>query len=137
MIGFPPPLPVPGSAGEQLIDVPECLELEGISAGVMEEHCHLLARKAREAQVGLDDERHAGSANALGKHVEILPWQDDAEVRNGNVMAIDRIMMRTIPGWSEMRNDLMAEQIEVDPFIAAAPLGAAQDLSIEDRKSVV
>ncbi len=47
-------------------------------------------------------------------------------------MAIDRVLDRDRLGRRiEMRDDLMPEQVEVDPVIARPPLGTAQHLAIE------
>jgi hypothetical protein len=47
-------------------------------------------------------------------------------------MAVDRILHRDrLCGGVEMRDDLMPEQVEVDPVIARTPLGTAKNLAIE------
>ena len=46
---------------EQPADVPECLELERVAAGIEQEHRRLLADLALEADMRLDDETRPGS----------------------------------------------------------------------------
>lgn len=134
MIRLLPPVPVPGSSREQLIHVSKRFELKYVPAGIVEEHGHLLAGEAREAEVGFDDELHPCTAQPFGEYIKVLPGQDHAEVWNRNVVTIDRIMMRASPARGEVGDDLVAEKIKVDPFVAVAPLGAAQDPAIEGTR---
>jgi hypothetical protein len=55
---------------EELGEVGEGFELEGIACGVEEEHGGLLAGLAFEAGIGLDDEGYVGGADAVG---QLLP----------------------------------------------------------------
>jgi hypothetical protein len=60
--------------------------------------------------------------------------EDDAEVRNGYVVAVDGIAVG--PGarggaWLVVRDDLMTKEIEVDPVLGAAAFGTTQDFSVE------
>ena len=61
-----------------------------------------------------------------------LSVQHDAEMRHGHVLAVDGIG-RTAPHLlgREMGDDLMAEQVEIDPMVGAAPFGAAEQPSVE------
>ena len=53
-------------------------------------------------------------------------------MRNRNFVAVDRIAVTVVAaagcrGWLEMRDDLMAEEIEVDPLFCASALWAAEN----------
>src|SRR5690606_20922642 len=91
-----------------------------------EEHRRLLARLAFEADVRLDDELGAGGGQAIGEGLPVLEREDDAEVRDGDVAAVDRIV-RGGGGCvgCEVGDDLVAVEIEVDPLVRTAPFAAA------------
>ena len=77
--------------GEELREIGEGLELEGISGGVEEEHCGLLTDLAFEACVGFDDEFHTCGTDALGERLPVGLGEDDAEVGDGDVVAVDGV----------------------------------------------
>jgi len=87
--------------------------------------------------VRLDHERRAGGRQALGERVPVVHRKHDAEVAHRHVVAVhgvDRAVARFLG--REMRDELMAEEVEVDPLGRAAPFGAAKQAAIE-RASVV
>ena len=51
---------------EELADVGEGFELEGVAGGIEEEHGCLFANLTLEADAGLDDKGDAGAAKAFG-----------------------------------------------------------------------
>jgi hypothetical protein len=112
---------------EELADVGKRLEFKCIACGIEKEHGRLLADLALEANVGFDDERDARAAQAIGERLPGLHRKHDAEVRNGNVVAVDGVVMGFAVGgdWLQMRDDLVAEEIEVDPLSGAAAFCAA------------
>ena len=58
-------------------------------------------------------------------------------MRNGNVVTVDRVVMHA-PGlraWVEMRDQLMTEEVEVDPLVRATILGAAEELAVERARA--
>ena len=64
-------------------------------------------------------------------------------MRHGHRMAIDRVFV-AVPGgisgaFNQVRDDLVAVQIEVDPVVAAPPFLAAQHFTLEaaSRRQVV
>jgi hypothetical protein len=121
--------------GEELREVGEGFELEGVAGGIEEEHCRLLADFALEAGVGFDDEVDAGGAEALGEGFPVRLGEDDAEVRDGDVVAIDGIAVRVFGDCGsglEVGDDLVAEEVEVDPVIGAAAFGTAENLAIKE-----
>jgi len=119
--------------GEELSDVGECFELESIACGIEEEHGCLFADLAFEADIGLDDEGDACAAKAVGEGFPVFHGQHDAEVRDGDIVAVDGVVVGFPVGGGglEMRDDLMAEEIEVDPLRGAASFRAAEDGSVE------
>ena len=59
--------------------------------------------------------------------------KDDTEVWDGHVVAVDGIVMlnRCVRRRLVMRDDLVAEEVEVDPLLRAAALGTAEDGAVE------
>ncbi len=80
-----------GLLGEELGEVGEGFELEGVAGGVEEEHGGLFADLAFEAGIGLDDEVDVGRAGAFGELLPVGGREDDAEVGDGDVVAVDRV----------------------------------------------
>jgi len=75
--------------GEELVEVGEGFELKRVSSRVKKKHGGLFAHLAFEASGWLNDELHAEAANALCELLPLLQCEDNAEVRNGHVVAID------------------------------------------------
>ena len=125
-----------GLFGEELTKVAEGFELKCVAGGVEEEHRGLLADLAFKAGVGLDDEGDARSADALGELLPLGLGEDDAEVRDGNVVTIDGIAREAgeVAGRSAgfvVRDDLVPEEIEVDPMLRAPSFRAAENRAVE------
>jgi hypothetical protein len=117
---------------EELADVCEGLEFEGVSGGVEEEHSGLFTDFAIETDVGLDDEGDSGSAETIGEDVPCVHGKDDSEVGDRDVVAIDGIVVGVgFCGGLQVGDDLVAEEIEVDPLGGAAAFGTAQSCSVE------
>ena len=56
-------------------------------------------------------------------------------MRHRHVVAVDRILDRDrLRGGIEMRDDLMPEQVEIDPRVAAAPFRAAERAAVESTR---
>lgn len=113
--------------GKKLRDVSEGFELQGIAGRVQEEHGGLLAYLTFKAGVRLDDEGDPGSAHARSEFFPFWRREDDAEVWDGNLMAVDQVSR----GWNrgacggelrgrlgpEVGDDLMAVKVEVNPLV--------------------
>ena len=110
---------------EQLIEICERLELQRISSRVEKKHRRLLAHLALKPSVRFDHERHPSRTNALSHLLPRILCEHDTEVRNRHLVAIHRIAS-SLPArsksWPVMRDDLVAEQIKIDPVFGAAPL---------------
>jgi hypothetical protein len=64
---------------------------------------------------------------ALGKIFELLPFQYDAEVGDGDVLTVDLIAV--IVGfffWREVSDQLVTKQVEIDPLVISAAFGATE-----------
>jgi len=118
---------------EHLRHVGEGFELEGVSGRIVEEHGGLFADFALEADVGLDLEDLAGLFEAVGEGFPLVHGEDDAEVGDGDGVAVDGVVVfcRFFGAGLEVGDDLVAEEVEVDPFGAAAAFGAAEGLAVE------
>ena len=124
-----------GSAGEDPRVLGERLELERVAGGVEQEHRPLLARLAREAHVRLDDERDVGSSQPLGERVEVGHRQDQPEVGDRHVVAVDRVGGPPGRARGQMGHELVPAEVPVDPGVTGTPLRAAEDLTVEGHGS--
>ena len=65
----------------------------------------------------------------------LIPVENHAEMRNGNVFAIDFVgvgrRVKRTTGRIDMGHQLMSKEIEVDPFAIGSPFGAAEKGAIE------
>ena len=58
--------------------------------------------------------------------------QNNAEMRNGHVMPIHGIMRRYAACRRiQMRDNLVAEKVEIDPLVGRPPFGAAHDDAVK------
>src|SRR6056297_323620 len=108
--------------GEQHVDIAESLEFKVVSAGIPDEERALLAGLAFEAQVRLDDERHAAPSQAFGKRLPVFPREDGPEMPGGHVVAVNCIRRRgrMIFRLDQMQHQLMTEKVQVDPSAGLA-----------------
>ena len=102
--------------------VGERLELERVAAGIAEEHRRLLAELALEADMRRDPERHArrrARRSASASQSAIVSTTPKCGTGTSwpstEFSTADRLR-----GGIEMRDDLMAEQVEIDPVIATS-----------------
>jgi hypothetical protein len=115
-----------------LSDVPESLELERIARGIEEEHRRLLAHLALEAHVGLDHEADAGFLEAPGEGLPLGHREDRAEVAHRHVVAVHgaRLSMARFLR-REVRDHLVAVEVEVHPALRAAAFGTPEEAAVE------
>jgi len=78
---------------EELANVGEGLEFQGVTGGIEEKHRGLFADLTLEANIGFDDEVGAGFAEAVGEGLPLGYGKNDAEVRDGDVVTVDRIVV--------------------------------------------
>ena len=121
---------------EHLTHVRKGLEFERIAGRIVKEHGGLLTYLALKADVRLDLKVHAMLPQAVGELLPSFHRQDNTEVRYWHGMAIHRIMVRGVRSRRQMRDDLMAEEVEVDPLVSGASFGAAESLAIEGASGV-
>src|SRR5690606_30619793 len=121
---------------EQLRGIAKALELQRVAARVLEEHGGLLAHLALESDARLDAEACARGTQAAYQLMPLLPAQHDAETRHRHVLAIHFVVhgptraRRRI----QVRDQLMAEEVEVHPFGRTATLGTAEQPAIEGAR---
>lgn len=98
----------------------------------MEKHRRLFAGLALEADIGLDHPVDAGGLQPRPERAEIVPRKDDAEMWHGNVMTIDGIAGTDLGSTGiEMRDDLMAEKVEIDPMGVRPAFRAAEQFAVK------
>lgn len=122
-----------GLFGEELAEIGERLKFQSVACGVEEEHCCLLTHLALETNIGLDDEIDAGTAKTVSQRLPLLHCKDDTKVGNGNVVTIDRIVvfLPIARRRFQMRNDLVAKEVEVYPLCRTSSFAAAQSCAVE------
>ena len=120
--------------GEELAHILEGLEFEGIAARVEQEHGGLLANLSFESNVRFDHKFGTERLEALCQRFPFFPSQDDAEVRNRNVVPVDRVAVNALlrGGFRVFVNhQLMPVKVEVDPLVTGTTLFQAKDLSVK------
>lgn len=132
---------------EQLALVTERLELQRVTGGVTEEHRRLLSRRPDEPDLWRDEELDPSTAQAVGEVVPVPPLKHHAKVWDRDVVTVDRVDVACweLGGLYEVCDDLMPEQVEVDPPITRPPNPATEVVHIEparggevvDREGVV
>jgi hypothetical protein len=112
---------------EELPEVGEGFELESVSGWVEEEHGGLLPDFALKPDIRLDDKLDACIPQLFCERVPLIHWKNDPEVRHWHVVSIDWVAMRLFVLWSgfEMRDNLVAEEIEVYPLLRTAAFRTA------------
>jgi hypothetical protein len=119
------------SLREQLRRILERFELECISRGIEQEHCRLLADLATETNAGFDNEADSGITQACRERMPLGPIKHDAEVRHRHIFSIDLVEAQWLSARIKMRDELMPEEIEVDPILRATPFWTCEAPSIE------
>jgi hypothetical protein len=119
---------------EKLAHILERLEFEGVTARVEQEHGGLLADLPFETNVRFNHKLRAERLQALGQRFPLFPSQNDAEVRNGYVVAVYRVAMDAFLGCSFrvfVNNQLVALKIEIDPLVAGTTFFQAKHFAIK------
>jgi hypothetical protein len=114
----------------------QALDLDRIAERVVEEHGPLLAGLALEAHLRLQQELGAGGFQARGHGLPVGQGERQAEVRHGDHHVADAAGARGGEGLAEMKRNLVAEKVEIDPGVGAAALGATEDVAIETAGAV-
>ena len=107
------------------------LNSKGVSRRVEQEHRPLLTGLPLEADMGLDDELDIRGSQAIGEFVELRDRQDQAEVRDRDVVSVDRIVDLLRPAGRQVRDHLVAVQVPVHPGVCAAALPEAEHFAVE------
>src|SRR5271156_5185894 len=76
---------------EQLPEVAERLELEGVAAGVAQDHGLLLSRLALEARARLDDELNSQMSEPAGECGPLRRPQHDAAMGHGHAVSVHQV----------------------------------------------
>ena len=97
---------------EKLAAVFERFEFQRVAGRIEEEHCCLFADFALEADIRFDHELYIRGLKSFRKFRPFSPFKDDAEMRDGSVMPIDRVVMGFVIHCGfrfDMRDDLLPE----------------------------
>jgi hypothetical protein len=71
-------------------------------------------------------------AQAFGERLPGVPLHHHAEMRHGHIVPVDLVVMHVLSSCGiEVRHELVPEEIEVHPLVAAAPFGTAEQLAVE------
>lgn len=119
-------------AGKYLTRICEGLEFKRIAGRVEQKHGCLFADFAMETDTGFNHERDTCFLQPSGQRFPLRHIKDKTKVRYRYVMAIDSIVgiLKAAFG-REVRNDLMPEQIEVDPAVTGSSFRAFKQTAIE------
>jgi hypothetical protein len=124
------------SAGEQLREIREGLELERVPGRIQNEERGLLTRQSLKTHARLDDPLDRPLLQSRGEGLPLRRLEYHATVRHRHPMAVHRVevcgdaTVRPKAG-IQVTNKLMAVEVEVDPVGSAAPLGATEHLPVE------
>lgn len=126
------------SDSEELGGISEGLKLQGISGGVEEEHRPLLTRLALESQVGLDDEVGARDGEPLGEVVKPVDLQDQTQVGNRHIMAVNRISARNSGSVIvDLVSDyLVALDVPIGPALCRAAAVETKHVAVEPARGI-
>jgi hypothetical protein len=130
------PLDEPPLLRENLADVLERLEFQGVTARIQEEHRGLFTGLPLKPDMRLDDELGARSTKPVGEGLPLLYGQNGPEVSNGDIITVYRAY-RSVANFVRRKvgDDLMSIKIKIDPAVRTAPLGAAEQIPIEAARS--
>jgi hypothetical protein len=94
-----------------------------------------LSRLAREGRLPIDFLVGPGAPQPLGQRVPGVPFHDHAEMRHGHIVPVHFVVVHVwLPCRIQVRDNLVTEEIEVHPFVAAAPFGAAEQITVETAR---
>lgn len=120
------------AAVKEPVAIPKALELEDVPTRVAHKECPLLPRLPRKANAGREDEGDASFRQAV---CEIPPGgerEDDAAVGNGNRVAVHRVFMRgSHRARTQVTDQLMPIEIEIDPGVCTSAFRASQERAVE------
>src|SRR5262245_48097541 len=124
--------PEPSPAVVNVCDVAQPLEFDGVAAAVAHRHQHLLAHRAFLVDSGLVDEIGAVLGELAGDLFEIFERRDDTEVAQRRLVTgeLAAIVSDHVFG-SQMRDDVMAEEIEIGAPGELASLGTAEHFTVK------
>src|ERR1700691_688775 len=77
------------------INILERLELKRIPGRIKEEHGCLLTRLTLKSSAGLDDKIHSLPLKAPSQFTPVVQLQDNTEMRHGDTLTVDRIVVRS------------------------------------------
>ncbi len=117
---------------EQRRHVGERLEFERVARRIEKEHRRLFSDFALEADMRLDDELDARAAQLVGGRLPLFHRKHGAEMADRHVVAVDRARV-AVAGFvrRQVRNDLVAVEIEVDPVRRTTAFRAAEQRAVE------
>ncbi len=124
--------------GDQVLRFGESLELYRVATGVSQQHARLLVDATFVPSMRRDYESDACTRESLSQFRPCLDRQHRAEVGQRYRVAVDHVLAHlnhasptVLAGADGVRDELMPEEIEVHPILAAASLPATQQIRVE------
>ena len=117
--------------GKQLIHIFKGLELQGIARRILDEENLLLARFAFEAGAWLDEKIDLVFPHAADEFLPLIHPEHHPEMEGRNLVAIDFVALHDGRIVDEMSDDLVTEEVEVDPLVAAPADSTPDDVTVE------
>lgn len=94
----------------------------------------MFPREAFEADIGLDDEFYATRFEAAFELMPVIPVQHHSIMRDGYIVTVDGVMVQIagVCGFGfQVDNELVAEEIKIDPLVGAPAFFTAEYIAIE------
>lgn len=117
-----------------MIRIPECFELKRVARWIEKEHRGLLADLPFESNVRFNHKINVGRGESAGKFLPCFPLKHHAKVGYRNIVTIHRVVVYLrlrIAGRFVMGNDLMAKEIEINPFVSTSTFTTPQQINIK------
>lgn len=113
------------------VKVLEAFDLDRVPARIEEEHGALFTGLAFEADDRRNVESDATAFEAIGKCEPLVEWQDNTKMGHHHHVVADLAGPRRLERLAEMKRNLMAVEVEIDPGLGAAAFGATQHVAVE------
>ena len=117
---------------KEAASISETFKFDSVSGWVFQEHRSLFSRLAFKANVGFDDKFNVVASQSINQFAPTVHVENDSKMRNRNLVAVDRVLDRPVTRFRiDVTNQLVSEEVEVDPCCVAATFGAAEDFTVE------
>lgn len=107
--------------------ISKTLKFKSIAAWLSNEQSGLLSRLPLKANMRLNQEWVFFCFKLLFQHVPVVPFQNNPKMKRWYLVTIDRVDRDTRNLINEMKGQLMAKEVEIDP-----PFGGSSDFTTQN-----